>query len=107
MKLAKGFKGKSNSCYSVAIRKVHKSLQYQYRDRRNKRRLLRRQWIGAITAATREHGLNYSRFIMCLNRSNVTLDRKILAELAVNEPYSFKSVVDEVVKQTNFLEFEK
>ena len=61
-----------------------------------KRRNLRRQWIQTISAAVNEHGMNYSRFIMCLNRSNITLDRKILAELAINEPFSFKSVLDEV-----------
>ena len=60
-----------------------------------------------LSAATREHGVNYSRFIMCLNRSNVQLDRKILADLAVNEPYSFKSVVDEVLAQTSFREFDR
>ena len=61
-----------------------------------KRRNLRKQWITTISAAVNEHGMNYSRFIMCLNRSNINLDRKILAELAVNEPYSFKSVLDEI-----------
>ena len=96
LKLAKGFKGRSKNCYSIAIRKVHKKLQYQYRDRRMKRRNLRKQWITTISAAVNEHGMNYSRFIMCLNRSNINLDRKILAELAVNEPYSFKSVLDEI-----------
>ena len=98
VKLAKGFKGRSKNCYSIAIRKVHKALKYQYRDRRVKRRTVRKQWIATINAAVKEHGMNYSRFIMCLNRSNVTLDRKILAELAINEPYSFKAVLDEVVE---------
>ena len=71
MKLVKGFKGKGNSCYSVAIRRLHKSLQYQYRDRRAKRRQIRKEWIHAVSAGVREHGINYSRFIMCLNRSNI------------------------------------
>ena len=106
LKLAKGFKGRSNSCYSIAIRKVHKALQYQYRDRRVKKRLMRRDWIETLSAASREHGFNYSRFIMCLNRSNVCLDRKILADLAINEPYSFKAVVDEVKRQNDFAEFD-
>ena len=106
MKLAKGFKGRSNSCYGIAIRKVHKALKYQYRDRRNKKRNIRKQWIVSLSAATKEHGMNYSRFIMCLNRSNINLDRKVLADLAVNEPYSFKSVIDEVKKQSNFVELE-
>ena len=104
MYLAKGFKGKARNCYSIAIRRVHKSLRYQYRDRRVKRRNIRREWIHTINAASREHGINYSRFIMCLNRSNINLDRKILSNLAINEPFSFKSVVDEVVRQNQFTE---
>ena len=102
MKLARGFKGKGNSCYGVAIRRVHKALKYMYRDRRVKKRIVRREWIHCLNAAVREHNINYSRFVMCLNRSNIGLDRKILANLAVNEPYSFKSVVDEVVRQNNY-----
>ena len=78
MKLARGFKGKSNACFSVAIRRLHKSLQYQYRDRRVKKRIFRRNWIETLSAAAKEHGINYSRFIMCLNRSNINIDRKIL-----------------------------
>ena len=80
MKLARGFKGKSNACFSVAIRRLHKSLQYQYRDRRVKKRIFRRTWIETLNAATKEHGINYSRFIMCLNRSNIIIDRKILGK---------------------------
>ena len=105
-RLAKGFKGRGNSCYGIAIRKVHKKLKYQYRDRRMKKRIVRRNWIVALSAATREHGMNYSRFIMCLNRSNIEIDRKILADIAVHEPYSFKCVIDEVKKQNKFSEFE-
>ena len=96
MKLAKGYKGRSNNCYSIAIRRVHRALRYQYRDRRVKKRNVRRQWILTLSAATQELGINYSRFILMLNRSNVGLDRKILANIAVNEPYSFKAIVDEV-----------
>ena len=106
LRLAKGFKGRSNSCYGIAIRKVHRKLKYQYRDRRQKKRIVRRDWIVSLSAATREHGLNYSRFIMCLNRSNINIDRKILSDLAINEPYSFKCVVDEVKKQNKFTEFD-
>ena len=62
---------------------------------------MRRQWIHSINAAIREHGVNYSRFICGLTRSNIELDRKILSELAVSEPYSFKSVFEEVNKQTD------
>ena len=71
LKLAKGFKGRSSNCYSIAIRKVHKSLKYQYRDRRQKKRNVRKQWIQNVNASVREHGINYSRFMMCLNLSNI------------------------------------
>jgi len=96
LKLAKGFQGRSKNCYSIAIRKVHRALRYSYRDRRVKKRNIRRQWITTLSAATKELGINYSRFIMMLNRSNINLDRKVLADLAIYEPYSFKCVVDEV-----------
>ena len=106
IKLAKGFKGRSKNCYGIAIRKVHKALQYAYRDRRTKKRTMRRSWIIDINAAVREHGLNYSRFVNALNyKANIELDRKILANLAIMEPYSFKSVVDEVKQQSNMSEF--
>ena len=97
--LAKGFRKRSKNCYSIAIRKVHKSLKYEYISRRLKKRDMRRSWIHTISAASREHGIPYSRFMMLLTRSNITLDRKILANLALNEPWSFKSIVDEVVEQ--------
>ena len=95
-RLAKGFKGRSKNCYGLAIRRVHRKLQYQYRDRKVKKRLVRREWIGQINAAVREYGVNYSRFTEGLTQSNIELDRKILSDLAVNEPFSFKSVFDEV-----------
>ena len=106
LKLAKGYKGRGRNNYSIAIRRVHKALRYQYIDRRQKKRTVRRQWIHDLNSAMKEHGINYSRFIMCLNRSNLNLDRKILSDLAINEPYSFKAVVDEVVRQNEFNEFD-
>lgn len=101
LRLAKGFTGRSNNNYGLALRKVHRALQYAYRDRKVKKRLTRRQWIMNINAAVREHGVNYSRFQYGLTRSNIILDRKILADLAYNEPLSFKAVVDEVAKQVD------
>ncbi len=95
-KMARGFKGKSKNCYGLALRRVHRSLRFAYRDRRVKKRLVRQAWIQTINAGVREFGVNYSNFIYGLNRSNIVLDRKILADLAINEPYSFKSVFDEV-----------
>ena len=100
-RLAKGFTGRSKNCYGLALRKVYKKLQYAYRDRKVKKRVMRRNWIQSINAAVREHGINYSRFLYGVSRSNIELDRKILSDLAVNEPYSFRAVLDEVNKQTD------
>ena len=95
-KLAKGFYGKNKNARRVMIPRLEKALCYAYRDRKVRRRLARKNWILSINAAVREHNLNYSNLIFGLNRSNIQIDRKILAELAINEPYSFKAVVDEI-----------
>ena len=97
MSMAKGFTGRRKNVFGIALRAVHKAAQYMYRDRKVKKRLMRRDWISTINAATREHGMSYSRFAFALEKSsNIELDRKILANLAVTEPYSFKAVFDEV-----------
>ena len=93
---AKGMRGRAKSCVKIARNRVEKAWQYQYRDRRNKKRDWRALWITRINAATREHGVKYGEFINALARENVCVDRKILAELAVNEPHSFKALVDRV-----------
>jgi large subunit ribosomal protein L20 len=98
LKLAKGYRGRSNNCYRVAIEKVEKALQYAYRDRRNKKRDFRKLWTQRINAATREHGLVYSRFINGLCKAGIMLDRKVLAELAVSEPASFANLVEQAKK---------
>lgn len=95
-KAAKGFRGRAKSCVKIARNRVEKAWQYQYRDRRNKKRDWRALWITRINAATREHGVRYNEFINSLTAENVCVDRKILAELAVNEPKSFKALVDRV-----------
>jgi large subunit ribosomal protein L20 len=95
-KAAKGFRGRAKSCVKIARNRVEKAWQYQYRDRRNKKRDWRALWITRINAATREHGVRYNEFIHALAAENVCVDRKILAELAVNEPKSFKALVDRV-----------
>jgi large subunit ribosomal protein L20 len=95
-KLAKGFFGRSKNCWTLAIRRVHKSMQKAYRGRKMKKRNMSRERISHVNIAAREHGIPYSRVIAALNRSNLLLDRKVLEELANNEPYSFKSVVDEL-----------
>lgn len=99
-KLSKGFFGRRKNCIRIAFNAVERALLTAYKERRLRRRTLRRNWISTINAAVREHQVPYSRFIYGLNNSNINLDRKILAELSVNEPYSFKAIIDEVKLQT-------
>lgn len=98
LKMAKGFRGRSKNCFRIAIQKVEKSLQYAYRDRRNRKRDFRGLWIQRINAAVREHGMVYSKFIDGLNKANIEIDRKVLAELAVNNNEAFKAIVEESKK---------
>lgn len=96
-KLAKGFKHSRKNVFGVALRATRRGQQFAYRDRRVKKRTMRRSWISQINAAVREHGFTYSKFSNGLvKKSNIELDRKILGDLAINEPYSFKAVLDEV-----------
>jgi large subunit ribosomal protein L20 len=95
LKLAKGYRGRNSTNFRIAIEKVEKGLQYAYRDRRNKKRDFRALWIQRINAATREHGMPYSRFMDGLNKAGIELDRKVLADLAVREPESFGALVDQ------------
>jgi large subunit ribosomal protein L20 len=78
----------------VANQAMMKAGVYQYRDRRNRKRDMRRLWITRINAASREHGLSYSRFVFGLKEAGVEIDRKILADLAVTEPHAFEQLVD-------------
>lgn len=94
LKLAKGYRGRANNCIRVAIEKVEKALRYAYRDRRNKKRDFRGLWIQRINAAVREQGLVYSQFIKGLKMANIELNRKMLSELAINNPEAFKQIVD-------------
>lgn len=93
LKLAKGYRGRAKSCYTVAIQRVTKARQYAYRDRKVKRRDFRKLWIQRINAGTRMYGLPYSFFINSMLRANIHLNRKVLADMAVTEPLSFKAVV--------------
>jgi large subunit ribosomal protein L20 len=93
LKLAKGYRGRAKNCFRVAIEKVEKALQYDYRDRKVKKRDFRGLWIQRINAAVREQGLVYSQFINGLKLANIGLDRKILADLAVKEPNTFSQIV--------------
>eukprot|EP00638_Chattonella_subsalsa_P008682 CAMPEP_0117756824 /NCGR_PEP_ID=MMETSP0947-20121206/14334_1 /TAXON_ID=44440 /ORGANISM="Chattonella subsalsa, Strain CCMP2191" /LENGTH=162 /DNA_ID=CAMNT_0005576537 /DNA_START=269 /DNA_END=757 /DNA_ORIENTATION=+ len=96
IKMAKGYRGRANRCFRVAINRVEKALQYSYRDRKVKKREMRKLWIERINAGARQHGMKYSNFIYALSCSDIELNRKVLADLAMNEPYSFKSVVDTI-----------
>jgi large subunit ribosomal protein L20 len=98
LKMAKGYRGRSSTCYRIALERVEKALQYAYRDRRNKKRDFRALWIQRINAAVREQGLTYSRFIHGLNQSQINLDRKVMAEMAINESDSFRFLVEKVKK---------
>jgi large subunit ribosomal protein L20 len=95
LKLAKGYRGRAKSCFRVAIEKVEKGLQYQYRDRKRKKRDFRALWIQRINAAAREHGLTYSQFIGALKVAGIEMDRKVLADLAFREPTAFSKVVEQ------------
>ena len=97
---AKGYYGQKSRSYRNAKQQVMKSMQYQYRDRRNKKRVIRSLWIVRINAAARENGLSYSRFMNGLKKAGVELDRKVLADMAVNEKQAFTKLV-EVAKKAN------
>jgi large subunit ribosomal protein L20 len=96
LSLVKGARGRSSTCFRSAIERFEKSMQYAYRDRRNRRRDLRELWITRINAAAREHGLKYSQFIHGLNTLNISLDRKILSELAINDKVAFGEIANRV-----------
>ena len=96
LKQSKGFFGARSNVYTVAKNTVEKGLQYAYRDRRNKKREFRRLWIARINAGVREYGMNYSTFINALSQNNIDLNRKTLADLAMNHPEAFKAIVDQV-----------
>jgi large subunit ribosomal protein L20 len=96
LKQAKGFYGKRKNVYTVAKNIVEKGLTYSYVGRKIKKREYRTLWIARINAAVRAEGITYSEFIHLLNQKGITLDRKILADLAMNEPESFKALVNSV-----------
>ncbi|KAN0053014.1 hypothetical protein ACTA71_012495 [Dictyostelium dimigraforme] len=93
-KLAKGFFGRSKNCKSLARERVEKGLEYNYVSRKLKKRDFRQFWIQRINAGARQHGMTYSDFQRGLIATGVEINRKILSELAVSEPYSFKVLVD-------------
>ena len=96
LKLAKGFYGRGKNVWTVAKNKVEKGLQYAYRDRKNKKREFRALWIQRINAGARQHGLSYSALMGKLTANGNQLNRKVLADLAMNHPDAFKAVIDTV-----------
>ena len=96
LKQAKGFFGIRKNVGTVAKNAVEKAMQYAYRGRKEKKRSFRGLWITRINAGTREHGMSYSQFMGALKKNNIELNRKVLADLAMNHPEAFKAVVDQV-----------
>lgn len=96
MKLAKGFFGRKKNVWTVAKNAVEKGLVYAYRDRKQKKREFRAVWIQRINAGVREYGLSYSEFIGKVKKAGIGLNRKVLADLAMNHPDAFKAVVEKV-----------
>ncbi len=96
LNLAKGYWGARSKVYTIAKNTVEKGLQYAYRDRKVKKREFRGLWIQRINAGARQHGISYSQLIGKLAAKNIGLNRKVLADLAVNNPEAFKAVIDAV-----------
>jgi large subunit ribosomal protein L20 len=93
LKMAKGYYGAKSKLFRTATEAVDKSLLYAYRDRRAKKRDFRRLWVARINAAVRSHGLTYSRFMKGLNKAGITLNRKVLAEMAAHDANGFTQIV--------------
>lgn len=96
MKHAKGYFGRRKNVWTVSKNAIEKGWQYAYRDRKAKKREFRSLWIQRINAGAREHGMSYSVFMGKLNAAGIEINRKALADLAMNEPKAFKAVVDAV-----------
>ena len=92
LKLAKGYRGGRSKLFRTALNAVDKALMYAYRDRRTRKRDFRKLWISRINAATRMNNLSYSKFIHGLKLANIDIDRKVLAELAVSDPFGFTRI---------------
>jgi len=99
LKQAKGYYGARSRLFKVAKQAVIKASQYAYRDRRQRRRQLRALWITRINAAVRLHDLSYSRFINGLGKAGITLDRKVLSDLAIHDPVAFSMIVEKAKAQ--------
>ncbi len=98
LKSAKGYFGRRKNVYTVAKNAVERALQYSYRDRRVKKREFRKLWIQRINAGARQHGLSYSKFMGLLSQAGVDINRKVLADMAMNDPKGFEALVKQVSK---------
>ncbi|NQX96971.1 MAG: 50S ribosomal protein L20 [Flavobacteriales bacterium] len=96
MKQAKGYFGRRKNVWTVAKNAVDKAMSYSYRDRRNKKRTFRALWITRINAGAREHGMSYSQFMGGVKKAGIELNRKVLADLAMNHPEAFKAIVNKI-----------
>ncbi len=96
MKQAKGYYGRRKNVWTVAKNAVEKAMLYSYRDRRNKKRTFRALWITRINAGARLHGMSYSQFMGKVKANEIELNRKVLADLAMNHPEAFKAIVEKV-----------
>ena len=96
LKQVKGQFGRRKNVITVAKNALEKGLKYAYRDRRNKKRTFRSLWINRINAAVREHGMSYSEFMGILKKKNIDINRKVLADLAMNNPEAFKGIIDQI-----------
>jgi large subunit ribosomal protein L20 len=97
-KAAKGYWGKKKNVWTVAKNAVEKGWTYAYRDRKAKKREFRSLWIQRINAGVREHGINYATFMGGLKKAGINLNRKVLADLAMNNPEAFKAIIEKVKK---------
>ena len=96
LKQAKGYFGRRKNVWTVAKNAVEKAMQYSYRDRRAKKRNFRALWITRINAGARQHGMSYSQFMGGMKKSGIELNRKVLADLAMNHPEAFEAIVNKV-----------
>ena len=96
LKQAKGYFGRRKNVWTVAKNAVDKAMLYAYRDRRNKKRTFRALWIMRINAGARQHGMTYSQFMGKLKANNIDLNRKVLADLAMNDPKAFEAVIKNI-----------
>ncbi|MBK98206.1 MAG: 50S ribosomal protein L20 [Balneola sp.] len=95
MKQAKGYWGKRKNVYTIAKNAVEKGLQYQYRDRKNRKRVFRKLWIARINAGARLNGSTYSKLIHAMSQKSMVINRKVLADLAIHDPETFTAIVTE------------